>query len=292
MTGQGIGRRDRRRCVVLGLLLAGWTGMGWGGGRVLAQAMGSGPDAGAKGDLPVPVVSTNPELPNLVVTSEPSGAVVTLVGPYEWTGQTPWQLYREVSGLYQVEAHLPGYEPYHGEVMLGSGGVRELRIHLSRQTRWKAAGRSLLLPGWGQAYAGSRVKGIALGLATIAAAGGWIYTNELYQDKVDVFRQRESAYVHSTRQADLAPLRAAAQRASDSADRAYDRRRILIAATAGLYAISALDAIFFFPSAETGPSASSDQGRNRMTEPEPFLAWTAAVGPHDETRVGLTYHWR
>lgn len=234
--------------------------------------------------------ATPSELPSLVITSEPTGAVVTLRGPYEWVGQTPWQLYREVSGLYRVEARLPGYESYESEVTLGAGGVRELRIQLSRRTRLKAASRSMLFPGWGQAYNGSRGKGLLMSFAALGAGAGLLVTHEMYNDDLDTFNERKRAYERSTRQGDLQALHAAVEDASDDAERAYDRRQVVGAIALGVYAASVLDAIFFFPSGEATPSSLA---RSEPAGPaRAGFGWTADMVPGTAARAGLTYSWQ
>jgi hypothetical protein len=184
----------------------------------------------------------------LTVISEPSGAVVTLRGPYVWVGQTPWHLDREVSGTYQVEARLPGYEPWRGEAVLGPGGLQNIRIVLSRRTPWKALGRSLLFPGWGQIYSGSKGKGICLASAWVLALGGGLWTEFTYQSRLDDFKDAQSTF-EAQRQLGSSWNQAYqdVERASSRADRAYKRRQVVFGVAAGVYALSALDALFFPP---------------------------------------------
>lgn len=227
------------------------------------------------------------ELPALVITSEPPGAVVTLRGPYQWVGQTPWQLFREVSGRYQVEAQLPGYEPYRGEVVLGAGGVRQFNIKLSKRTRVKAGMRSLLVPGWGQFYYGSRPKGVLMVLAATGAVAALVWSDVRYQDKLDVFNDRKHAYESSTHLEEFPALRARAQAASDDADEAYNRRQTFLGVTAGVWALSFLDAIFFFPRSEALPQTFNESAA-RTSGPD----WLVEVDPRGLARAGLTYRFK
>src|SRR5512140_204925 len=87
--------------------------LAWLGAGVPAAAAGATPDSSG-------AVSYGT---NVTITSIPPGAVVSLIGPYRWVGQTPWNLVRDISGLYGIEARAPGYETWRGDAVFGPGGV-------------------------------------------------------------------------------------------------------------------------------------------------------------------------
>ena len=66
----------------------------------------------------------------LRIRSEPSGAVVTLVGDHKWKGITPWDLNRGLTGSYEVHANLKGYERWERTIHLAGGEIRDLEIQL------------------------------------------------------------------------------------------------------------------------------------------------------------------
>jgi hypothetical protein len=225
---------------------------------------------------------------SLFIQSDPIGAVVTLSGPYEWVGQTPWRLLRDVTGVYKVEARMPGYETWRDEVSLGPRGVHELNIRLGRRTKLKALGRSLLIPGWGQDYQGETGKGIAFTSLAVLSVGGLLWTHIEYQDRVNDFNRAKAAYEASTEQPDLAALRSQVQLESSRAEHAFHRRNIADGIAAGVWAFSALDVLLFSSggegrgaAAQANAAAAHDQG----------LRWSASAEPQS-VRAGLSYSWR
>lgn len=203
--------------------------------------------------------STTPESPPtgiLRIRSEPSGALVRLYGDHRWTGTTPWDLQRGIEGTYRVVAQMDGYEGWERSVTVMRGESRELEIRLSPKQAWKAGIRSLILPGWGQAYSGRETKAGIFMFGTLVLTGGLVWANEDYRDRTDEYRSARRAYFDETSLDELDALRARADRAQQRADRAYDRRRIVMYAAAGAYAASFLDAVLLFPAPSAGSFAS------------------------------------
>jgi hypothetical protein len=250
-------------CLVSGL----WAALAWPAGvraqdgqEGLRPAQGNG--AGASG---------------LIVNSVPAGAVVTLRGPYEWVGVTPWRLSRQVSGLYHVEARRPGYETYTSEVVLGAEGWQELNLKLSRRSTGKAFIRSLVLPGWGQAYRGSRTKGLLIFAGTIAAGATFAVFDTDYQSTLDDYDAARSRYERAVRLEDLDDRWAEVVRASNRADDKWDRRKIALGALGGIYAFNLLDVLFLGPG---GEAASAGYSGREIPEPAGAgLACTASWEP-------------
>jgi hypothetical protein len=248
------------------------------------------PSGAVPGDLPqsgaTPAVST------VLIDSDPAGAVITLKGPYVLVGQTPWLLDRDLRGLYQVEARLPGFEPWRREVVLGMGGPQKIKIKLERRTTGRAFGRSLLFPGWGQIYRGSKGKGAFLASAWMLALGASLYTEIVYQGRLDDFKAARSDF-EARRQLGESwdSAYALVQRRSGRADQAYGRRTIAVGAAAGIYALSALDVLFFGHQEEslTATGASSDRWG---TAPEDGgWSWSAGISPAS-VHAGLSLKWR
>lgn len=247
--------------------------------------------AGAQ-EAPVTTPATNPTAaPTFVVNSDPPGAVVILHGPYEWSGVTPWRLYRQVSGLYQAEVRRPGYETWKGEVVLGPGGVNSLEVKLSQKSGLRSFARSALVPGWGQIYRGQRLKGALLLTGTLAAAGAVIWTNEDYANKVDDFNAARRSYERATRLEDLPARFEVVRRASDKADRAYDRRRIALGALGGIYALNLLDAVFFGPSGEVSTSGTTGLSLQPAASDPVTIGWLADASSAGGVRAGLRLQW-
>jgi hypothetical protein len=204
---------------------------------------------------PAPTQET-PPTGILQIRSEPPGAMIRLYGEHRWTGTTPWDLQRGIEGDYRVVARLAGYEKWQRTVTVVRGESRELDIRLTPKEAWKAGVRSMILPGWGQAYSERPGKGAIFTFGTLALAGGLVWFDEDYRNRTDDYKNARRSYFDATNVDELDALRARADRASDRADRAYDRRRLFLYATAGAYAASVLDAFFLFPEPAEGSFAS------------------------------------
>jgi hypothetical protein len=260
-------------------LLAGFISLG-----LLGPAAGLRPAAAqTPADTPLPDQESGPYVS---VTSKPSGAVIRLNGAYEWVGRTPWNLFRPVSGLYQVEARLPGYETWRSEVVLGPGGIQNLDIHLHRKTRFRAALRGILLPGWGQSYNGSRSRGIFYGVAEAAALVGVVWTWELYRQDVDDFDAAVEAYQAGGSVSQLPRLWKDVESRSSHADDGYDHYKIALGVAGGIYAISILDALLLAPGA---PSLGTDD-QAEAKAPGP-IGWSASVGGAGSAQLGIRLRW-
>jgi hypothetical protein len=229
--------------------------------------------------------------PTLVVESEPPGAVVVLRGTYEWIGLTPWRLYREVSGLYQVEVRLPGYETWTGEVVLGTGGIGQLHVKLGKKSGAKSLLRSMVIPGWGQLYRGQRLKGTLFGLGGVVAAGGVVWTHEAYRNDVDDFDAAKRAYEQEARWEDWPARYEVVRRASRKADRGYDRRRVALAGLGGIYAVNLLDCLFFAPTGEVSSSGVTSRAETPAGDDRGMIGWLADVSPAGNVRAGLRLRW-
>ncbi len=219
-------------------------------------AFAQSPPANATSPIPTTPIPTAMMPGVLRLRSEPTGAFVTLAGEHSWRGTTPFDLSRGLNGPYEVTAEMTGYERWHRSVILGQGENRELAIRLTPKTALKAGLRSALIPGWGQFYSERRGKGTLFLLATAISAGGLIWTHEDYQNKLDDLRSAKDAYFGETRLEELPALRARMVSLQHTADRAYDRRRIFLFTTGGLYAANLIDAVALFPSASRGTFAS------------------------------------
>ena len=241
--------------------------------------------AGTAGAQTSPVPAT--DAPALVVTSDPPGVVVTLKGPYEWIGMTPWTLHRSISGLYQVEARLPGYETWKSEVVLGDGGVRSLDLRLSRKSTARALLRSAVIPGWGQIYRGSKGKGALFLVGSCGAAAAFGSLASRYQDKVDDFDARRHEYERATSLDQIETRYAAMARASARADDAWSDRRIALGALAGIYSLNLLDLLFFQGGGEAQVGGFSS-GSERPALP---VALNATPGRDGSVQAALRWTW-
>lgn len=242
--GRNAGRTSRERFV------------GWGAclGAVLLALVLTGTKSVAQGTNP-----SSPAVPPttyLTVTSDPPGAIVTLVGEYELVGTTPWNVFRPLSGIYRVQATAPGYGTWERTVVLGATGIHDLHIELPRKSRFGAAARSLVVPGWGQHYNEARGKRNLVWVTEAAALVAVYAFWERYQDRKDEFDDVAELY-RDSRDLDAIPiLRRELERRSERADDAFDHVEQAQWIAFGIYGLAFLDAFFSGPE-EAGSSLGS-----------------------------------
>ncbi|TFH64980.1 MAG: PEGA domain-containing protein [Candidatus Zixiibacteriota bacterium] len=211
--------------------------------------------------------------PVVSITSKPSGATVILSGDYTVAGITPTSFSQNLLGLYRITAHHEGYETYHSTVMLSGREAVALDIKMVAKTRVRAAMRSLVFPGWGQHYVGSKTKGSLLTIGTLAA----VATTGILQLRYDSRRQDYDDYnviYNQTRSVEEREKMLAKHYALQKD--AYDAehgRNVALGVLAGIWAYNLLDAILFFP--DYGLSVS---GTNLGLYPDPNLKGIRVVG--------------
>ena len=188
---------------------------------------------------------------NLQVTTNPSGALVTLNGDLTLSGITPVRFDRTLVGRYQVEVTRDGFERFHSTAYLSESLMTKLDIKLVPKTRVKAFFRSLVIPGWGQRYYGNATKSALLLLGTVAAAAGYVVVKDDYDSKVDVYNDRIADRAVATRWADLPRLDREVRDAQRKANDAEDRLNVVTAIGVGIYAFNLLDAFLLFPEFDT-----------------------------------------
>ena len=186
----------------------------------------------------------------VVVRSTPAGAQVTLTGEAVVSGVSPVHFHQPLIGGYELKIEKYGWEDYRTRVVLDPTKLSTFDVSLSPKTRFKAAARSLLIPGWGQMYTEQKSKGLLM-LGLVAASGAaYLIADDDFDYKYDSYVRRREAYdsvaVHGTRE-DLAAAYEELVRAQDRAYDAENIRRATIVAGAVVWAVNVLDVLFFFP---------------------------------------------
>ena len=187
------------------------------------------------------------------VTSDPSGALITLQGEVRATGVTPFSAQELPPGLYRAVSEEPGYAGDGPSLLLPGGTTGAVHVQLQRKTGMAASMRSLLIPGWGQAYGerstAATVYRSAFGVASVLVGfTGVQYLAERhrYEDAVEDYRQAGTSF--SERESGEVGV-ARARVVRTYADMRDSRRHVGFAgaAMAGVWALSGLDALVFFP---------------------------------------------
>ena len=188
----------------------------------------------------------------LVVRTTPPGAEVQLDGEAVVTGISPTFFQQQLIGEYKVKVKKYGYENYSTKIILDPTKQMEIAIKLSPKTRFKAAARSLFIPGWGQRYADEKFKGCAFTILAAGAVTGYLIANDDFNDKYDTYESRLDAFDRARNSgASYAELQVLQRELEDAQGTAYDAenfRRVMIGAVVGVWALNVFDALFFFPS--------------------------------------------
>lgn len=184
---------------------------------------------------------------NILINSDPQGALVILTGEWSYSGVTPVIFDRPLIGRYQIEVIRDGYETYRSVSYFSEAQKAQLDIKLKRKTRTKALFRSMIFPGWGQRYNNQTTKSSLLSIATIGSVVGYLLIKSDYDDKIDVFNQRKSAFGQAEQWSDLSGLEASMWEAQREANDSENKLNVAIVTVAGLYIISVLDSFLFFP---------------------------------------------
>jgi hypothetical protein len=163
----------------------------------------------------VEISKTNPEVcknlqlkkktGNLSVIGKPAGARVKIDG--RTYGQLPLDNISLEFGRYEIDVERPGYESQSDEIVLTADQTINYRVILAGKTTGRALWRSLLLPGWGQAY---QEKGIQKWLYPLMFAGGLAgsyYTLNDYNKAVRNYNDIREQYLQAYDPANIERLR-------------------------------------------------------------------------------------
>jgi PEGA domain/Family of unknown function (DUF5683) len=185
------------------------------------------------------------------VDSSPPGAEVSLIGAITLNGLTPVRFTQALEGNYQVRVKKYGYETYKSSVFLQADRDMNLTVRLSPKTRFKAAARSLLIPGWGQSYTEQKTKGAIFMIMAAGAIASYLIADADFKDKNDHYKLISSEYDNATSYEEKVRLYPQLGTAKKDAYDAENIRRITIGATVAVWGLNLLDVLFFFPE-ETG----------------------------------------
>jgi len=182
------------------------------------------------------------------ILSRPTGAIVSFDGEYDLAGRAPYTIAYHLKGYYKIRARKWGYEDWTGEFLFTGKGNEKLSIKLSPKTRAKALYRSVLFPGWGQAYADQKLKGAIIATTQLTSLGMFIYQNVKYNSALDNFNAASTAFRQGQNDATQRPtLLAALQAAQTRLDDRYEKRRLTALFAGTIYAYNLLDILLFFP---------------------------------------------
>lgn len=195
----------------------------------------------------VPPIAFGQDEGNVLINTDPQGSLVKLEGDVTLSGVTPVKFARNLSGTYRIKVVRDGYENYRSTAYFSVSQFSQLDIRLVPKTRFKSFIRSLVIPGWGQNYYGSKTKAFLFAFGTMASAVGYAFAWDDYDSKKDDYETRKAAFDSATLWGDLPRLQSELRDAQQRADDAEDIVNIVRVATISIYALNLLDSFLFFP---------------------------------------------
>jgi hypothetical protein len=183
----------------------------------------------------------------ITITSRPPGCTVYLSGEYELVTTAPNTINEDLEGVYTVRAMRPGYEDWKSTVVFTPGTAQDVRIILTPKTRYRAALRSMFIPGWGQYYAGEKTRGFFWGGAIIASGVLGVIYETRYQDRKSDWEDAVTRFEQATTFDEKERLRDEALRLKQRAYDAENDRRLVWGIMGGVWAVNFLDALILFP---------------------------------------------
>ncbi len=181
------------------------------------------------------------------VISTPIGATATLSGETVVTGVTPVRFRHLLVGEYRLDVRMYGYESHSARVALDPALPLTIDVTLTPKTRFKAALRSMVIPGWGQRYSGQRSKAFAFAFLTAGSAAAVLIADRRFDDEYDTYQTRLREYDAATTDVEQERLYPGLIAAQNDAYDAENFRRITMGVAIGVWGLNLLDALIFFP---------------------------------------------
>ena len=183
----------------------------------------------------------------LQINSKPQGAVIEISGKFSSiTGRTPFVVPYHVLGTYYIKASKEGYEDRNTSVRLVKEGYNSITIRMSAKTRAKAAIRSMVFPGWGQAYGQSRTKGLIVGVIQLAFGVYAGYSAIEFASEKDQYDKANLAYQQASTFEQAQAAKTVLDKQFAEASDARDTRDTALLVAGGFWVYSFFDSMIFF----------------------------------------------
>ena len=188
---------------------------------------------------------------NVIIKSTPPGAMIYFEGENSFVGISPFKLRSNIKGMYTITATKGGYEKRKMEYFFKGTENGILRVRLHPKTRFKAAMRSFVFPGWGQFYSERKKYGAITSILQVSATIYTLFLNQKYNKKADEYNEALSIYQENKKNFQLQDeYWSIAVGKHKKAESAYEDRKTMLIISGGLWIYNILDSLFFFPSFE------------------------------------------
>jgi hypothetical protein len=197
-----------------------------------------------------PVIVAAQGMGDLTIRSDPAGAQVRLTGDLIVSGVSPVRFNQILVGSYKLEVKKRGYENYSGRLVLDPSKVTDIGVTLSPKTRFKAAARSLFIPGWGQRYSDQKFRGNLFTLLAAASVVAYFVADDDFDYRYDNYNRWLDRYDDAAATGAIGQLADLQIRLDEAQEKAYDAenvRRVAIGSAIAVWSLSVLDALLFMP---------------------------------------------
>lgn len=209
------------------------------------------------GETQVVQTSLKERIGSLMITSNPPGAIIKIDGiGYKLTSgesaKTPIKLSRVWAGKRTVSLEMSGYATAKQDVVVRENELKPLQFTLNKMVfikpRNQALWRSVILPGFGQAYSTRYVVGAGYFAGEVALF--YVLQNQigLYEDYKNVYQiERENYRSAIGTPEELNVIWKHIQDSYDKMDNQYRKQQLVAGAMVGLYLWNIADAYLFMP---------------------------------------------
>ncbi len=151
-------------------------------------------------------------------------------------------------GVYRIECQKSGFEKHGQSVNIQKDQELRVDVRLREKSMGKALTLSLIFPGWGQSYKESKIRGWLYRLAFVGSAVGAYYFTDQYNKSVKKYRSIREQYtaIKDYQQLSILGDKMIAQYKKVEDNEKF--RNYFYAATAAVWLINVLDALFLPPS--------------------------------------------
>jgi hypothetical protein len=164
-------------------------------------------------------------------------------------------------GVHQVKVVQSGYESRSGRVPIGKYRSYTFNGALKRKSNGKALLRSIIIPGWGQAYQEKRVQRWLYPVLFFGSLGLSYYTIQDYNAAIDEYDQSRTAYLSAYAAADINRYGNEMDQAYQDVESKEQQRNTMFAITGAIWLWNIVD-IFLLPPGYQGRMQLSGFGRS------------------------------
>ena len=198
---------------------------------------------------------------HLILSDLTSGSSVLIDGRKTEPGASEFKV---PIGVHTVEIENSGYDSKTLNYIAQENQSKTFNGTLSRKTNGNALWRSILLPGWGQAYQEKSVQSWLYPILVVGGLGGSYLMINNYNTAVDDYNKAREEYLTAFSEADINTTREAMDKAYDDVESSESTRNIMFIATGAIWLWNVLDTMILPPSYKSNIKLSAKSEKNKV----------------------------